>query len=211
MALQFGATRTPRSSPSTSAAPIRAAAIAMGGDGMTRRPAPGNLQFVALQPLAPIDDFAQRARAAALDPRDPARERIEVTPEAHGASLVGLELAGLGAGCGTYPDRPFVSLLQSNALKRALQPYSPWRALGRFLMQSRASWRRHRPGLRDRRVDRYGVAPAVLAYLFHRIEGRFDGRPTLIIIDEGWLALDDRDFAGQLREWLKTLRKKNAS
>ena len=28
---------------------------------------------------------------------------------------------------------------------------------------------------------------------------------------EGWLALDDTGFAGQLREWLKTLRKKNAS
>ena len=56
-----------------------------------------------------------------------------------------------------------------------------------------------------------GAAPAVLAYLFHRIEGRLDGRPTLLIVDEGWLALDDEGFAGQLREWLKTLRKKNAS
>jgi type IV secretion system protein VirB4 len=55
------------------------------------------------------------------------------------------------------------------------------------------------------------VAPAVLAYLFHRIEGFLNGRPTLLIIDEGWLALDDADFAGKLREWLKTLRKKNAS
>ena len=56
-----------------------------------------------------------------------------------------------------------------------------------------------------------GAAPAVLSYLFHRIEDRFDGRPTLLIVDEGWLALDDPGFAGQLREWLKTLRKKNAS
>jgi len=30
-------------------------------------------------------------------------------------------------------------------------------------------------------------------------------------VDEGWLALDDEGFAAQLREWLKTLRKKNAS
>ena len=51
----------------------------------------------------------------------------------------------------------------------------------------------------------------MLAYLFHRIGDRLDGRPTLLIIDEGWLALDDEGFAGQLREWLKTLRKKNAS
>ena len=56
-----------------------------------------------------------------------------------------------------------------------------------------------------------GAAPAVLAYLFHRIEGRLDGRPTLLIVDEGWLALDDPTFGAQLREWLKTLRKKNAS
>jgi type IV secretion system protein VirB4 len=56
-----------------------------------------------------------------------------------------------------------------------------------------------------------GAASPVLSYLFHRIEGRLDGRPTLLPIDEGWLVLDDGDFAGQLREWLKTLRKKNAS
>jgi hypothetical protein len=51
----------------------------------------------------------------------------------------------------------------------------------------------------------------VLTHLFHRVEGRLDGRPTLLIIDEGWLVLDDPAFAQQLREWLKTLRKKNAS
>ena len=50
-----------------------------------------------------------------------------------------------------------------------------------------------------------------MSYLFHRIGGRLDGSPTLIIIDEGWLVLDSPDFAAQLREWLKTLRKKNAS
>ncbi len=55
------------------------------------------------------------------------------------------------------------------------------------------------------------AAPAVLSYLFHRIEGRLDGSPTMIIIDEGWLVLDSPAFAAQLREWLKTLRKKNAS
>ena len=56
-----------------------------------------------------------------------------------------------------------------------------------------------------------GSAAAVLSYLFHRIGDRLDGSPTLIIIDEGWLVLDSPDFAAQLREWLKTLRKKNAS
>jgi hypothetical protein len=32
------------------------------------------------------------------------------------------------------------------------------------------------------------VVPA-LDYLFHRVEGQFDGRPTLLILDEAWLFL----------------------
>lgn len=49
-----------------------------------------------------------------------------------------------------------------------------------------------------------------LLYLFHRIEERLDGSPTMILIDEGWKALDDEIFAARIRDWLKTLRKRNA-
>jgi type IV secretion system protein VirB4 len=51
----------------------------------------------------------------------------------------------------------------------------------------------------------------VLTYLFHRLEARFDGRPTLLVLDEAWLFLDDPLFAARIREWLKTLRKKNVA
>lgn len=50
----------------------------------------------------------------------------------------------------------------------------------------------------------------VMMYLFHRIEERLDGEPTMILIDEGWKALDDEVFAARIRDWLKTLRKRNA-
>ena len=50
----------------------------------------------------------------------------------------------------------------------------------------------------------------VMMYLFHRIEERLDGEPTIILIDEGWKALDDEVFAARIRDWLKTLRKRNA-
>ena len=50
----------------------------------------------------------------------------------------------------------------------------------------------------------------VMMYLFHRIEQRLDGKPTMILIDEGWKALDDEVFAARIRDWLKTLRKRNA-
>jgi type IV secretion system protein VirB4 len=51
--------------------------------------------------------------------------------------------------------------------------------------------------------------PALL-YLFHRIDEGLDGSPTMILIDEGWKALDDEIFAARIRDWLKTLRKRNA-
>jgi type IV secretion system protein VirB4 len=54
------------------------------------------------------------------------------------------------------------------------------------------------------------VAP-VLTYLFHRLEERFDGRPTLLILDEAWIYLDHPLFAARIREWLKILRKKNVA
>lgn len=49
-----------------------------------------------------------------------------------------------------------------------------------------------------------------MMYLFHRVEERLDGQPALIVIDEGWKALDDDVFASAIRNWMKTLRKRNA-
>jgi type IV secretion system protein VirB4 len=49
-----------------------------------------------------------------------------------------------------------------------------------------------------------------MLYLFHRVDERLDGTPTMILIDEGWKALDDPIFAARIRDWLKTLRKRNA-
>lgn len=51
--------------------------------------------------------------------------------------------------------------------------------------------------------------PAMM-YLFHRIDLRLDGEPTMILIDEGWKALDAPIFAARIRDWMKTLRKRNA-
>ena len=192
---------------------IRAAAIAMGGDwhDLGGAVAGETSEFVSLQPLAGIDDVAERGWALEWIGWILTRERVEVTPEAK--EHIWSALSSLASA--PIEERTLTGLsvlLQSNVLKRALQPYCIGGPYDRLL---------------DAEFERLGessvqvfetdgligtaVAPAVLAYLFHRIEGRFNGRPTLLIIDEGWLALDDADFAGRLREWLKTLRKKNAS
>jgi type IV secretion system protein VirB4 len=59
-------------------------------------------------------------------------------------------------------------------------------------------------------LDTPRLRTPVMMYLFHRIEERLDGEPTMILIDEGWKALDDPVFAARIRDWLKTLRKRNA-
>lgn len=192
---------------------IRAAALAMGGDwhDLGGALSDGGEQPVALQPLACIDDPSERGWATEWICAILAREKVEITPEVKDhlwSALTSLASA-------PREERTLTGLsvlLQLNSLKRALQPYCLGGPSGRLLD---AEFER----LGEASVQAFetegligtSAAPAVLAYLFHRIGDHLDGRPTLLIVDEGWLALDDEDFAGQLREWLKTLRKKNAS
>lgn len=56
--------------------------------------------------------------------------------------------------------------------------------------------------------DRIARTPAML-YFFHRVDERLDGRPTMIVIDEGWKALDDEIFVRRIKDWEKTIRKRN--
>jgi len=192
---------------------IRAAALGMGGDwhDLGGALSGDDAAPVVLQPLARVDEPGERAWAAEWVAAILGREALAVTPELKEhlwSALTSLASAPV-------EERTLTGLavlLQSQALKRALQPYSlggPW---GRLLdAESERLGEAEVQAFETEGLIGTGAAPAVLAYLFHRIEDRLDGRPTLLIVDEGWLALDDDGFAGQLREWLKTLRKKNAS
>jgi type IV secretion system protein VirB4 len=52
---------------------------------------------------------------------------------------------------------------------------------------------------------------AVLLYLFRQIEKRLDGTPTLVVLDEAWVYLKHELFRNKVKDWLKTMRRKNAS
>ncbi len=192
---------------------IRAAALAMGGDwhDLGGDLTEGVDASVSLQPLARIHDTPERAWAADWIVAILIREGIVITPDVKEhlwSALTSLASAPVGERTITG----LAVLLQSNDLKQALRPYCVGGPYGRLLdaevehLGSASVQAFEIEGLVGT-----GAAPAVLSYLFHRIGDRLDGSPTLLIIDEGWLALDDDAFAGQLREWLKTLRKKNAS
>ncbi len=51
----------------------------------------------------------------------------------------------------------------------------------------------------------------VITYLFHRLEQRFRGEPTLLVLDEAWVMLGHPVFKEKIREWLKVLRKANVA
>ncbi|MCK0127546.1 VirB4 family type IV secretion/conjugal transfer ATPase [Erythrobacter sp. F6033] len=56
--------------------------------------------------------------------------------------------------------------------------------------------------------DPQARTPAMF-YFFHRVEQRLDGDPAIIVIDEGWKALDDEVFVRRIKDWEKTIRKRN--
>ncbi|WP_309606818.1 VirB4 family type IV secretion/conjugal transfer ATPase [Phenylobacterium sp.] len=58
-------------------------------------------------------------------------------------------------------------------------------------------------------LDEPTLRTPAMMYLFHRVEQRLDGDPTLIVIDEGWKALDDDVFVARIKDWEKTIRKRN--
>lgn len=167
---------------------------------------------IAFQPLAGIDREERRAWAAEWLEGRIRQEGVTLGPDEKAAIWSALEsLAGAPAEQRTLTG--FSVLLQDNALRQALAPYLLGGAHGKLL---------------DAEHDRLGTADvqcfemeemmanraavlAVLGVLFARFDERFDGAPTLLILDEAWLFLDDPVFAARIRQWLKTLRKKNVS
>ncbi|MCO5128934.1 MAG: conjugal transfer protein TrbE [Xanthobacteraceae bacterium] len=193
---------------------IRAATLAMGGDWQDLGGAltdDAQSTSVSLQPLALIHHVPERAWAADWLVDILLREGVTITPDVK--EYIWAALTSLASA--PVEERTITGLtvlLQSSALKQALRPYCVGGAHGRLLDAEHE----HLGSATVQAFETEGLvgtkaAPAVLSYLFHRIEARFDGRPSLLIIDEGWRALDDGGFADKIKEWLKTLRKKNVS
>ncbi|HWU15998.1 MAG TPA: conjugal transfer protein TrbE [Caulobacter sp.] len=184
----------------------RAAVLAMGGQHHGLAADAG----MAFQPLRDIDQPGQRAWAIEWLGDLLAHERVAVTPEVKDAlwsALVSLASA-------PPSERTLTGLsmlLQSNPLRAALAPYTLDGPFGRLLDASE-------DGLAladvqcfetDALLATPSVVAPVLTYLFRRLEARFDGRPSLLILDEAWKFLDNPLFSARIREWLKELRKRN--
>jgi type IV secretion system protein TrbE len=186
----------------------RAAALMMGGVALDLSIGSG----LAFQPLSDIDNPATRAFARDWVLALIAHEGIATDPSIK--EQVWTALNSLATAPKVERTLTGLSLLlQSNQLRQALLPYTlegPWGSLldgkdDRLPIADVMHFELE--GL----METKGLVLPVLTYLFHRLEARFDGRPTLLVLDEAWLFLDSPLFATRIREWLKTLRKKNVA
>lgn len=187
---------------------MRATILGLGGEHYDL----GDSGEIAFQPLARIDQDGYRTWATEWIEGRLRHEGVAIGPDEKAAVW-----SALGSLAGAPREQRTLTglsvLLQSNALRQALAPYVLAGAHGKLLDADR-----DRLGAGDVQgfemeelMHSKAAVLAVLGYLFARFDERFDGAPTLLILDEAWLFLDDPVFAARIRQWLKTLRKKNVS
>ena len=167
---------------------------------------------LAFQPLAHIDDADERRWAATWVEGLLLQEHLSLTPALR--EEIWLALGNLATSTQTHRTLTgLAAVMQHNELRQALRPYTLDGPHG-YLLDAEADglamgqWQCFE--MDDLLQTPSAIAP-VLTYLFHRIEQRLTGAPTLLVLDEAWIYLDHPLFAAQIREWLKTLRKLNAS
>lgn len=186
----------------------RAMVLGMGGDFFDL----GEEGALGLQPLEALGSAEERAWALDWLIDILAAAHVDVSPELRSELWKTLEILSARP----REDRTLTllcALVQNEEARAAFAPFTQAGPHGRLLDLDRS-------GLGEGSVQAFemedllrrpNAAGPVLAALFHVLERRFDGKPTLIILDEAWLFLKDTRFAAQIQDWLKTLRKKNVA
>lgn len=171
----------------------------------------GENSDLAFYPLAEIDSVSERTWAADWLETLFLLQGVIISPGLRKDIHRSLELLAQS------PKRTLTDLantLSEPELRSAIAHYTLSGSLGTLLDADR-------DGLRDNvfqvfemqhlmALGEKNVVP-VLLYLFHKIEKRLHGEPTLLVLDEAWLMLSSPIFRDKIREWLKTMRKSNAA
>ncbi|MGD9153318.1 MAG: conjugal transfer protein TrbE [Gammaproteobacteria bacterium] len=171
-----------------------------------------NKQYLEFQPLANIDDEAEKIWAAEWLLGLLINEEITINPEVKSAIWEALSsLAQMPKHQHTLTG--LCALVQNQMIRDALSTYTVSGPFGHILDAEHEIECGN--SLQCYEMEELMTMPSIIApilsYLFHRLEKRFTGAPTLLVLDEAWLFLDHPIFASKVRNWLKSLRKKNVS
>ena len=172
---------------------------------------------VEMQPLRDVD--RPEVRTWAVD-------WVESLVELQGQTLTPEERGRVAHAVGLLAENPpegrtltaLLVNLGTERLRALVRPYTLEGAYGQLFDADRDSFGRGGDAVRHQVVELshlVGMSDRVLVpaltYLFRRVEEGLDGSPTLIVIEEAWAALMHGRFADRLRQWLLTLRKRNAA
>lgn len=166
---------------------------------------------LALCPLHSVKDSWEQGWASEWLEITLGLQGVHVSPEQRREMHRALERLGASA---SRTMTEFCNTIQDKAIREALTYYTLGHPMGRLLDAVH-------DGVGSARLQTFELshllnagekaAVPTLLYLFHRIEQRLDGRPSLIVIDEGWMVTLNSAFGEKVEEWLRTLRKKNTA
>lgn len=106
-------------------------------------------------------------------------------------------------------------LFKTNATKNIYKKLAPWHSDGAYAFifdhEVEANFDEHLINAIDLTVVRpkKPILIPVISYLMHRIEGRLDGSPTILALDEAWGLLDNYVTGPGLKDFLIRLKEKN--
>ncbi|MCW0021378.1 conjugal transfer protein TrbE [Rhizobium sp. BT-226] len=166
---------------------------------------------LAFCPLSDLSHDTDRAWATEWIEMLVALQGVAITPDHRNAISRQISLMADAPGR-SLSD--FVSGVQMREIKDALHHYTVDGPMGQLLDAERDGLALH--AFQTFEVEHLmnmgeRTLVPVLTYLFHRIEKRFDGSPSLIILDEAWLMLGHPVFRAKIREWLRVLRRANCA
>lgn len=175
----------------------------------------GESHDLAFCPLARVDEPAEQSWAAEWIEHLCVLQGLTVTPAQR--KEIYRAIVHLGESTNQPSQRTmtnFLMVLQEQSLRDALSAYKLDGMAGHLLDAEKDSLgedifqvfeMEHLMNKGDK------LLLPVLTYLFHRLEQRFGGQPTMLVLDEAWVMLGHPAFREKIREWLKVLRKANVA
>lgn len=166
---------------------------------------------LALAPLARLDEPGELAWAADWLEALLALSDLRISPVQRRELTEALAVV---AGATPRTMTALQIAVQDEAIKAALGPYTVSGPFGGLLDAEAdgieaGSWSCFEVGELMEVGERVKIP--VLMYLFHAIERLAQGQPMLLVCDEAWVMLGHPVFREKVRDWLKTMRKRNAA
>jgi type IV secretion system protein VirB4 len=176
----------------------------------------GQTKKLAFCPLADLSSASKKMRAQEWVENLVVLQNMVLTPEVTSGIHQAIESLS-SDGQSQYRNLTVLqALVQNEHVRSALQYYTVQGAAG-FLDGTSDLLKNNYLQtfeMKDLIVQKPQIYVPILQYLFNQIESSLEARPsyapTLIILEEAWAYVSHPLFSQKLRDWLKTLRKKNA-